>query len=106
MVDRGLKEVVRVTSSADGVKGEVALGLEPGTRSDEQREALDRVLVAPLTQAAHTLHVVLAARPSSFAFALPGKDAEGRARFVVRGRREGDRLIPDATGRSASKRHG
>lgn len=91
------KEVVQVVASRQGVTGEVALVVEPGTRAEEQRTVLDAVLAGPLSQAAAEIDLVLAARPSSFAFGRPGKDAEGRTRFVVRGRREGNRLVPAAS---------
>jgi hypothetical protein len=87
-------ELIRIETTVRGVEGEVAIALGPGTRAAVQRDTLDRILSAPLTEAASQLNLVLAARPSAFAFVQPGKDAEGHTRFVVRGQREGDRLVP------------
>jgi hypothetical protein len=77
------------------VHGEVALELPPGTKAAKRDRALDALLAAPLSDAAASLSAVLAAAPSAFAYALPGKDEAGRTRFVVRGRAEGDRLVPE-----------
>ena len=87
-------EVLRLDVTAHGVEGEVALTLAPGTRAEAQGGALDRALSGPLADAATELGVVLTARPSAFAFVQPGKDDQGRTRFVVRGRAEGGRLVP------------
>lgn len=81
-------------STANGVEGEAALRLEPGTRADAQHHTLDAALSSPLSDAAAELGLVLAARPSAYAFLQPGRDDEGRCRFVVRGRIEGDLLVP------------
>jgi hypothetical protein len=78
----------------DDVEGEVALAIAPGTVKKAQDRALDEALRGPLDEAAASLGVLLAAAPSSFARALPGKDDAGRTRFAVRGRVEGDRLVP------------
>ena len=77
------------------VSGEIALEIKPGTTAKEQNDALDGVLSGPLSDAASGLDSVLAAAPHRFARPLPGKDAEGRTRFVVRGHAEGGRLVPE-----------
>jgi hypothetical protein len=79
----------------DRVRGELALEVPPGTKAAKRDRALDALLAAPLSDAAGALDVVLAAAPSAFAFPMPGKDEQGRTRFVVRGRIEGDRLVPE-----------
>jgi hypothetical protein len=76
------------------VSGEIALAIAPGTKAAAQRRALDGVLAIPLAAAAEKLGAVVAASPSAFVTQEPGKDAEGRTRFRVRGRVEGDRLLP------------
>ena len=77
------------------VRGELALDLPPGTTAAKRDRAIGALLVAPLSDAAATLSVVLAAAPSAYAYPLPGKDEAGRTPFVVRGRVEGDRLVPE-----------
>jgi hypothetical protein len=94
MAEERHETLVRVEESQGGVTGEVALAIAPGTRADAQRDALETALSGPLTEAAARLDLVLAARPSAFAAAQPGKDEQGRTRFLVRGRMEGDRLVP------------
>jgi hypothetical protein len=85
---------VRLEKTGTEIVGEVRLVLPPGIRSATQARAVDRVLAVPLTNLANELGVVLAAAPSAFAFAQPGKDERGRMRFVVRGIPEGGRLVP------------
>jgi hypothetical protein len=87
-------EQVRVAVEGRTVVGEVAMAIAPGTKAAKRDRALDALLATPLHDAANELQVVLAASPSSYAFPLPGKDEEGRMRFAVRGRIEGDRLVP------------
>ncbi len=89
-----MSEEVRVAVENGAVVGEVAIVVAPGTKAKKRDAVLDVLLAAPLFDAASELHVVLAAAPSSFAFPLPGKDEAGRTRFAVRGRVEGDRLVP------------
>ena len=76
------------------VVGEISLAVAPGTVASVRDRRLDELLGEALHRAANELQVVLAAAPSAYAKPLPGKDAEGRTRFVVRGRVEGDRLVP------------
>ena len=96
MAETFADEVIRIDVNDHGIEGEIALALAPGTRADAQGRALDRLLAARLTDAAAELGVVLAASPRAFAFVKPGKDEHGRTRFVVRGREEGGRLLPDS----------
>ncbi len=76
------------------VEGELALRIAPGTVAADRDRALDAALGAALTEAAIQLGAVMASPPHRFARALPGLDAEGLTRFVVRGRSEGGRLVP------------
>ncbi|HEU4539430.1 MAG TPA: hypothetical protein VFS00_35165 [Polyangiaceae bacterium] len=78
----------------DEVSGELSIRVQPGQKAPSLNAALDRALSALLTDAATSLGVVVAAAPHTFAKPLPGKDEAGRIRYVVRGRREGDRLVP------------
>jgi hypothetical protein len=94
MVDARSEVVLRLEETDDGITGEVALAIAPGTRADAQRGALEAALSGPLSDASARLGVVLAARPGAFVSAKPGKDEQGRTIFVVRGRKEGDRLVP------------
>jgi hypothetical protein len=86
---------VSLSIKDDKVEGEVALDIAPGTVAAECNRALAAALVEPLTEAARSLQVVLAAAPNKFVQALPGKDAQGRTRYRVCGRAEGGRLVPD-----------
>jgi hypothetical protein len=93
-IDQDPKDVVRLQATAKGVEGEAALRLDPGVRADAQHRTIDAALSTPLNDAAAQFCLVLAARPSAYAFLQPGKDDEGRTHFVVRGRAEGDLLVP------------
>lgn len=77
------------------INGEIALVVAPGTSSEVQTRAIDDALEAPLSSKAKELGLVMDAAPSRYTRAVPGKDAEGRLRFAVRGRAEGDRLVPN-----------
>jgi len=83
-----------LTIEKNGVTGEIAIAVAPGTKAHARDRALDAALSAALSDAAASLDVVLAAAPSAFAFQQPGKDEEGRTRFTISGRIEGDRLVP------------
>lgn len=78
----------------DLITGEIALAIAPGTSADVQSRAIDDALDDALTARARELGLVLDAAPSRFVRAIPGKDAEGRLRFAIRARPEGDRLVP------------
>lgn len=77
------------------VAGEIALDIRPGTTAQVRDRALDAALSGPLNDAAERLGAVLAAPPHRFARPLPGADEARRTRFVVRGRAEGGRLVPE-----------
>jgi hypothetical protein len=77
------------------VTGEIAIEVRPGTTAQVRDRALDAALTGLLGDAAESLGAVLAAPPHRFAHPLPGKDEAGRTRFVVRGRAEGGRLVPE-----------
>ena len=76
------------------VVGEIALDIAPDTVAAVRDRRLDELLRDRLHEACDELQVVLAAAPSAFARPLPGKDADGKTRFAVRGRIEGERLVP------------
>jgi hypothetical protein len=76
------------------VLGEIALKLPPGTRAEAQARAVDQALIEAFAALEAELGVTLAAAPSRFAQPLDGRDAEGRVRFEVRGKLEGDRVVP------------
>jgi hypothetical protein len=92
--------VVHVKVEARGVSGEVAIVVAPGTKADAQKRLLDRALATTLEDAASSLSAVLVAAPHAYAFVQPGKDDQGRTRFVVSGALEGDRLVPIRPGRA------
>ncbi len=76
------------------VLGEVALTIKPGTKADAQERAIDAALAEAFHVLSDQLGLTLAAPPHRYAQQLDGKDAEGRIRFQVRGRIEGDCIVP------------
>ncbi len=76
------------------IVGLVAIRLAPGTGSDARAHAIDDVLATDLDDCARELGGVLAASPNRYARERPGRDAEGRTVLEVRGRLEGDRVVP------------
>jgi hypothetical protein len=85
---------VKLQVQRTSVQGEVALVVPPGTPAAEQDRLLLQALNGPLSDAVREMGVVLAAAPRKYARPLPGKDAEGRTRFFVAGRVEGEALVP------------
>lgn len=94
---------VELSTQANEITGEVRLEIGPATVAAERDRMLDAALSEPLTDAAEKRGAVLASPPHRFARALPGKDAQGLTCFVIRGRIEAERLIPNH-GASAAKR--
>ena len=86
-------EVLDLRLEGERVVGELALDLAPGTKAGPQDLKLDAVLADGLTNLAASVNCVLGASPSAFAKPM-GKHEDGRARFLVHGRVEGDRLVP------------
>ncbi len=89
----------------DAVTGEIALAIAPGTRADVQDRAIDDALADAFHALAVELGVTLTAPPSRFAMPLDGRDEGGCVRFVVRGRLEGDRLVPVRPKKVARRPH-
>ena len=87
-------EILRLEIEGKEIVGELALALPPGTTATVRDRALDALLVVRLEATAAELDLVLAAAPSRFATPRNGKDEAGRTVFDVRGRTEGDRLVP------------
>jgi len=87
-------EILRLQIEGKEVVGELALELPPGTTAAVRDKAIDTLLVEPLTERAAELDLALAAAPSRFALPRNGKDERGRTVFDLRGRAEGDRLVP------------
>jgi hypothetical protein len=85
---------VKLEIEDDRVFGELKLPIAPGTVRKDQQRAIDEALTGPLEEAAALLGVIVAAAPNRFVRQLPGRDAEGMITFEVRGRTEGDRLVP------------
>jgi hypothetical protein len=90
---------VELQVNRDEIQGEVALGVPPGTTAAARDRLLDEQLTDALFEVAQRLGVVMAADPHDFARPLDGRDEQGRTRFAVRGRVEGDRLVPVGRGR-------
>ena len=95
---------VTLEVEGDEVSGELTLVVQIGQKAPSLNAALDRALSAKLIDAATSLGVVVAAAPHAYAKPLPGRDEAGRVRYLVRGRREGDRLVPAHGGAAAGGR--
>lgn len=82
----------------DLVVGMIALAVPPGTVAKARDALLDDALRLQLTDLADELRVALAAAPHRYAWDRPGRDPQGRTRFAVCGRVEGDVLVPHRAG--------
>lgn len=87
-------EILRLELIENELSGELALPLAPGTTAPARDKALDALLSARLAELAKQEGVVVIAAASAFAHPRDGKDEEGRTRFDLRGRLEGDMLVP------------
>lgn len=94
-------ELVRLEVEGKLLAGELALELPPGTTAAVRDRSIDALLGDALIDAAASVDAVVAAAASAFAFPRPGKDPQGRTVFDVRGRIEGDRLLPNRPGKPA-----
>lgn len=90
---------VRLEVKDDEVTGEFALELPPGMVAAKRDKAVDEALTGPLYEAARKLGVVLSSDANDYAHPLNGHDEQGRTRFQVRGRVEGDLLVPMRAGK-------
>jgi hypothetical protein len=93
-----------LTIKGVSVSGEIAIAIPTGTIAVDCDRAIASALSDALTDAASRLGVVLAAPANKYARQLPGKDAEGRTRYVVSGRAEGGRLLPAFNVHATNKR--
>lgn len=87
-------EILRLEFVGKELSGELALELPPGTTASVRDKAIDGLLNERLVDEAGKLDLAIAASPSRFAHPRNGKDAQGRTVFDLRGRVEGDRLLP------------
>ncbi|MGZ3422524.1 MAG: hypothetical protein ACXVEF_25495 [Polyangiales bacterium] len=87
-------ELIALELTGADVVGEIAMTVPPGTVAAERDRAVDALLGPPLHELARGRGVVVAASASAFAKPRDGKDDTGRMHFDVRGRVEGDRLVP------------
>lgn len=97
-------EVLRLAIDGDAVSGELVLDVAPGTRKEARDQALDALLGRALESFARENGLVLAAAPRAFAFELSGRDAERRTRFEIRGRVEGEILVPRRPERTSARK--
>jgi hypothetical protein len=86
-----------VAVMGDEVIGVIGVVVAPGSGSDARSKAIDDALAVPLDACARDLGGVLAAPPHRYTRERPGRDSEGRTLLDVRGRLEGDRVIPAVT---------
>lgn len=83
----------------DEITGEFAIVVKGGTVATARDKCVDELLTEPLHAFARKLGVVLGSDAHDYAHPLEGRDAEGRTRFTVRGRIEGDVLVPIRSGK-------
>lgn len=83
----------------DEISGEFAIALKGGTVATKRDQLVDELLTEPLHSLARKLGVVLGSDPHDYAHPLEGRDDEGRTRFSIRGRLEGDVLVPIRSGK-------
>lgn len=98
---------VRAEAQSPTVEGEFALAIAPGTRSADIERLVRETVVDDLNRAAAELGAVVGASTEAFVREKPGRDADGRTVFLVRGRLEGGRLLPSHRPlRSSQRRSG
>lgn len=85
---------VELHVDGDDLRGKVWLKLDPGTTVSQRERLLDEHLTDALFEASVQMGVVLSADPHAYAQLTDDKDGEKRTLFVVRGRVEGDLLVP------------
>ena len=98
-ITREMAMDVRLEVKDDEVTGEFALALPPGMVAAKRDKAVDEALTEPLYEAARKLGVVLSSDANDYAHPLNGRDDQGRTRFQVRGRVQGDLLVPMRAGK-------
>ena len=87
-------ELIALELTGADVVGELSLLVPPGMIAADRDRGVDAILGPPLHELARGRGVVVAAAASAFARPRDGKDDQGRTHFDVRGRVEGDRLVP------------
>lgn len=85
---------IELDVEGDEVQGALAFTVAPGTVAKVIDRTIDQLLGDRMDACASALGVVLSAPPSAFVRPLPGKDEEGRTRYVIKARAEGARLVP------------
>lgn len=80
------------------IRGEFALLVPPGTLAAARDKLVDEHLTEALFALARSVGAVLATDAHDYARPQDGRDDQGRTRFVVRARIEGDRLLPVRAG--------
>jgi hypothetical protein len=86
----------------DEVVGSVAVKIPGGSSQEARAKLVDAAVVEALADKAASIGAIVAAAPGRFTRERPGRDDEGRTVLDVRGRLEGDRLVP-AVSRASSK---
>jgi hypothetical protein len=86
--------VEKLEVKGNEVSGEVAVVIPPGAAAQQIDRLLLEALNDELNNVAEELGVVLGTHPSRYAKPLPGKDEQGRIRYVVKARTEAGLLVP------------
>jgi len=92
-------EAHSVRVAGQTVVGTIAVTIKPGASRRTREGAVREALAADLSKACEALGVVAVATPISYTKERPGRDAQGRTVFDVRGAVEGDVLVPAVSGR-------
>ena len=90
---------IELEISGDDLTGTVVIRIAPGTVATQRDAMIDDVLSKRMREAASQMKVVLAADAHAYAHPQPGLDKHARTVFKVRGRVEGDLLVPVRAGK-------
>lgn len=90
---------IALEAKGDEIFGEFAVAVKGGTAATARDKLVDEVLTEPLHALSRKLGVVLGSDAHAYAHPLEGRDDEGRTKFKVRGRIEGDVLVPVRAGK-------
>jgi len=96
--EKAIPPQVALVAKEGTISGTVAVRIRGGASKAERERAIDEALAVELSRASETLGVVLAARPVAYTKERPGRDEQGRTVLEVRGRSEGDVLVPGLRG--------
>jgi hypothetical protein len=107
MTSQGIDRVAALAANDDGIVGVAIISSPPWSKSATRTRSLDAVLAGPLDDLARSLGRTLTAAPSRYAFPRSGdalRSDDGGLVYDVRGRFEGETIVPSRPAPSAPKR--